>query len=120
MATVLLLGLDDLSAETIAKLSIQAGHTIRCEPLRTTWKTRPVEDVIFISGDQKGYPDVLENLRWFGNPPKVIVISRLGDNSGWIDALELGAADFLPAPYTLQQVSGAIKAALSRPKAFAA
>ncbi len=120
MAIVLLLGLEDSSAEILAKLTIQAGHMSRREPLRTTWETRPTEDVIFISGDQQSYREVLGNIGRFNGAPSVIVISRLGETSGWIDALEAGAADFLAAPYTLPQVSGAIETAMARPRAFAA
>ncbi len=120
MATVLLLGLDDLSAETLAKFLVHAGHVSQREPLRITWETRPAENIIFLSGDQKGYRDALESLRRFHNAPFIVVISRLGDTRGWIDALEAGASDFLTAPYTQTQVSGVMQAALSRSKGFAA
>ncbi len=120
MANILLLGLDDSSAEILAKLTIQAGYIPRRESLRITWETRPLEDVLIISGDQQSYREVLTNIRQLHAPPPVIVISRLGETSGWIDALEAGAADFLAAPYTLPQVSAAIETAMARPRAFAA
>jgi len=120
MPTVLLLGLDDLSADTLEKLLAQAGHVSRREPLRITWERRPAENIIFLSSDQKGYRDALESIRRFHNAPFIVVISRLGDTRGWIDALEAGAADFLTAPYTQTQVSGVIEAAFSRSKSFTA
>jgi len=120
MATVLLLGLDDSSAEILARLTIQAGHVPRREPLRTTWETGPTQDIVLISGDQQSYRELLDNIRRFNAAPPVIVISRLGETAGWIDALEAGAADFLAAPYTLPQVYSAIQTAMERPRAFAA
>jgi len=120
MAAVLLLGLDEASAETLAKLSIQAGHTPRREAMRTTFQTRTEEDLVFVSGDQSSYRSAIAGIRQFPAAPAVIVISRLGETSGWLDALEAGATDFCAAPYTLPQIQGAITAAVSRTKAFAA
>jgi DNA-binding response OmpR family regulator len=120
MATVLLLGLDDLSAATIAKLTVQAGHLYTREPFRTTWETRPAVDVVFLSGDGANYRESIEKIRQFSSPPPIIVVSRLGGARGWIEALEAGATDFVAEPYSLQQIAGVIAAAIPRAKAFAA
>jgi len=120
MATVLLLGLDDLSAATLAKLTIQAGHSTRREPIRTTWETRPAVDLIFLSGDTDSYRNELKQLRQLQASLPVVVLSRLGDTLKWIEALEAGAADFMAEPYSLRQVAGVIEAATVRRKAFAA
>ena len=120
MATVLLLGLDDSSAETLSKFALQAGHNTRREAMRTTFETRPSEDLIILSGDGNTYRDALASLKEFHEAPPVLVVSRLGEPSGWIEALGAGAADFIAAPYTFAKVQSAIEAALARPKAFAA
>ena len=120
MATVLLLGLDDLSAATLAKLTIQAGHSSRRESIRTTWETRPAVDLIFLSGDTNSYCDDLKQIRQLQPSAPVIVLSRLGDATKWIDAIEAGAADFMAEPYSLRQVAGVIEAATVRCKAHSA
>lgn len=120
MATLLLLGLDDASAEAISRLASQAGHSVRRESMRTTFETRPMEDLVVVSGDQGKYRDAIYSLRQFPAAPPVVVISRLGETSGWLDALEAGASDFLAAPYTLPQIRGVMQVVNSRSKTFAA
>jgi DNA-binding response OmpR family regulator len=52
-------------------------------------------------GDWK---DLLRVANELNEPPRVIVTSRLADDSLWAEALNLGAFDVLPSPFNPQEV----------------
>lgn len=120
MANVLLLGLDEAAAHKIETVSNQAGHTVRRETLKTDVAARPQADVIFLSGDDRNYLRILRAIRAYHQAPPVVVVTRLAEASGWIDALEAGATDYCAAPLESMHLKWAMESALSRPKAFAA
>lgn len=120
MASVLLLGLDEGAAQKIERVSSQAGHTVRREPLKVDFATRPQADLIFLSGDHRDYLPALRAIRAYHQAPPVVVVTRLPETSGWIDALEAGATDYCASPFESVHVKWTLDSALSRPKAFAA
>ena len=50
----------------------------------------------------------------------VVVVSRLPEVQGWLDALEAGAADYCAAPFETVQISWILKAHLTQNKVIAA
>ena len=50
------------------------------------------------------WKDLLRVANELNEPPRVIVTSRLADDSLWAEALNLGAFDVLPSPFNPQEV----------------
>ena len=61
-------------------------------------------DIILCSADPDKYRPLLRALRDKGLSVPVVVVSRLPEVSGWLDALESGAADYCSAPFEKQQM----------------
>jgi DNA-binding response OmpR family regulator len=55
--------------------------------------------------------DVLDRLNDLPHPPSLIVTSRLADERLWAEALNLGAWDVLPKPFTREEVLRGVKQA---------
>jgi DNA-binding NtrC family response regulator len=50
----------------------------------------------------------------------VVIVSRLPDTAEWLEALELGAADYVAAPFESVQMRWILEAQVRRPQAVAA
>jgi hypothetical protein len=73
-----------------------------CRTLPVTGDSEPRQaDIVFCPYS----PEVLKDaLARFRNLP-VVVVSRLPEVDGWLDALEAGAADYCAAPFEAVQIS---------------
>lgn len=120
MANVLMMGLDETTAQQIEMITKHANHTVRRSAMKPECEARPEADLVFISGDRKGYLSTVRSLRSYHNAPAVIVVTRLPETSEWLDALEAGATDYCSAPFEPVQIRWILDSALSRPRAFAA
>ena len=67
-------------------------------------------DIVFCGWDLDG---VTKLIGAYGGKP-VVVVSRLPDVSGWLDALEAGAADYCAAPFESIQLRWILDAQLNR------
>jgi DNA-binding NtrC family response regulator len=67
-------------------------------------------DIVFCGWDPD---DVSKRISAYGRKP-VVVVSRLPDVSGWLDALEAGAADYCAAPFESVQLRWIIDAQMRR------
>lgn len=90
-----LLGLDSEMAHSLALALDAAGCAVF-----TSESSAPPADVVFCAADPGSLADALS--AYPGKP--VIVTSRLPEVSGWLDALEAGAADYCAAPFEGAQI----------------
>ncbi len=120
MALISLIGLDDSTARQIETITTHASHVVCRSEMNSDYPARPEADLIFLSGDEADYLDALRAIRAWHNAPPVVVVTRLPEVSGWLDALEAGATDYCSAPFEAVQIRWILDSALSRPRAFAA
>ncbi|WP_321477113.1 hypothetical protein [uncultured Paludibaculum sp.] len=79
-------------------------------------REHPHPDIVFCSPS----PDVLKPvLQRFKHTP-VVVVSRLPEVDGWLDALEAGAADYCAAPFETTQLRWLLDTHARARKALAA
>jgi len=92
VANITLLGLEKDLAEQLSNVLRAQHHRVHV----TNSIPDTLVDIVFSTGDTSDYPDVIGRL--VGKTP-VVVVSRLPENRRWLDALELGAADYCGAPF---------------------
>ncbi len=117
MATMLLLGMEkDLETE-LSRVLRQHGHIIQVtDSIETALLKRDV-DILFAGGDGPDYKDTLRKLRGRRPGLRVVLVNRLPENSRWLDALELGAADYCGAPFEPVQMRWLVDSVLRQPAA---
>src|SRR5690349_5374838 len=121
MATILLLGLENDLARELSRVLLDHGHDVAAQAatadsIETAPRVRSA-DIVFASGDAPDYCETLRRLiaRRPGRP--VVIVNRLPDNSRWLDALELGAADYCGAPFEPVQMRWLVDSVLRQPVA---
>jgi DNA-binding response OmpR family regulator len=123
MATILLLGLENDLASDLARVLRKAGHDIETAgSLEMAMRNRNA-DVIFAGGDAPDYRETVRHLVARRPAAPVVLVNRLPENMRWLEALELGAADYCGAPFETTQVRWIIDSVLRRssaPRAIAA
>lgn len=92
VANITLLGLEKDLAEQLSNVLRAQHHRVH---VTNSIQETPA-DIVFSTGDTSDYPDVIRRLA--GKTP-VVVVNRLPENGRWLDALELGAADYCGAPF---------------------
>ncbi len=95
-ARISILGLDDVLALELR----QALEANQCKVFIAPSARRTKSDLVFCPSDLSAYRAVA---RLNPNCP-VVVVSRIPEVSGWLDALEAGAADYCAAPFEAIQV----------------
>ncbi len=92
MAYIALLGLENDLAEQLSIVLRAQHHSVHV----TNSIDDSAADILFSTGDTPNYRDLIGELA--GKRP-VVVVNRFPENSRWLDALELGAADYCGAPF---------------------
>jgi len=77
-------------------------------------------DIVFAGGDGKHYMPLLLGIRQVRPSLPFIVVTRIPETSGWLDALEAGATDYCSAPFELRQINWLMESALPRVRSAAA
>lgn len=120
MATILLLGLENDMADSLAQVLRTIEHDVQTAgSLESALRKRNI-DAIFASGDAPEYQETVRVLASRRPDTPVVVVSRLPDNHRWLDALELGAADYCGAPFEPRQVGWVVDSVLRKFAAVAA
>jgi DNA-binding response OmpR family regulator len=118
MATILLLGLENDVAGSLARVLRKIEHDFAtADSIEAAARTRNV-DTVFMNGDAPDYRETLIRLAARRPDLPVVVVNRLPENARWLDALELGAADYCGAPFEPVQVGWVVDSVLRR-RAFA-
>jgi DNA-binding NtrC family response regulator len=112
MATILLLGLEkDLSEQLAAVLGSLAHDVVITSSLEGSLIDRRAS-LVFAGGDGPGYREIIGQLRDARPATPLIVVNRFPENARWLDALELGAADYCGAPFENVQIDWLVTGAL--------
>ncbi|HME00463.1 MAG TPA: hypothetical protein VKM93_24420 [Terriglobia bacterium] len=114
---VVLMGLAEGLAEKLGKVLSQEGCTVCLEPrLPRDLALRLIDqaeaDVVFCPAEPEQYAPLLEAMKAERPGVPVVVVSRLPEVSGWLDALELGAADYCAPPFEPVQIQWILQSAL--------
>jgi DNA-binding response OmpR family regulator len=104
MASILLLGLDGDLAENLARILRQMHHMVRITDSLADAIRQPGAQVLFAGGDRDDYRETIRILVEKRPATAVVVVNRLPENGRWLDALELGAADYCGAPFEAIQI----------------
>jgi DNA-binding response OmpR family regulator len=99
MAYITLLGLEnDLADQLSQVLGAQHHHVHITDSMDEA--VRPGRaDIVFCTGDVPNYREMVHELAQRGSHLAAVVVNRLPENGRWLDALELGAADYCGAPF---------------------
>jgi two-component system, OmpR family, response regulator len=114
MATILLLGLENDMANSLAQVLRHIEHKVEtADSIESAMRHRGI-DAIFAGGDAPDYRDTVRRLRARRPDVPVVLVNRLPENSRWLDALELGAADYCGAPFEPMQARWLVDSVLRR------
>ncbi len=120
MASILMLGLEnDLAIQLFRVLRLE-GHTAETVDSVGAVARRRGADLVFAGGDGPDYREVVSALTRVRPDLPVVLVNRHPDNGRWLDALDLGAADYCGAPFELVQVRWLLGSVLRRRVAAAA
>jgi DNA-binding NtrC family response regulator len=98
MSRVVFLGLPDDLARSLGWVLRSQAHEVRlARSLQDVACEKP--EVAFVSGDTPDFHHNLASLREFAPELPLVVVTRLPENSRWLDALEAGARDYCGAPF---------------------
>jgi DNA-binding NtrC family response regulator len=98
MSRVVFLGLPDDVASSLGWVLRSQAHEVRfARSLQDV--TSEEAEVAFVSGDSPEFHHNLTSLRKFAPDLPLVVVTRLPENSRWLDALEAGAKDYCGAPF---------------------
>ena len=115
MSRVVLLGLPDDLASSLGWVLRDQAHQVRlARSLQDVRRDEP--EVAFISGDGPEFavqPGFASRSRTPHLP--LVVVTRLPENSRWLDALEAGAKDYCGAPFEHAQLQWIMDTVCPRP-----
>ena len=106
MAKVLLFGLEHSIADQLNPVLEQLGQTVQVAQSASGVLEHTDANVVFANGDSLGaVRDKRPEL-------PVVVVTRMPEVRGWLDALEAGASDYCGAPFEATQVRWVLDSSL--------
>jgi len=112
MASILLLGLDQDLADSLSLVLRRLSHEVTLtNSVAAALKDRRAQ-IIFAAGDGSGYREMVQKLTTHRREAAVILVNRFPEDARWLDALELGAADYCGAPFETTQIRWLVEGAL--------
>ena len=106
MAKILIFGLDRSLTDQLDPVLKQLGQTVQVAPSTSRVLEHTDADLVFAAGDS------IETVRKQRPELPVVVVSRLPEVSGWLDALDAGACDYCGAPFEATQVRWVLDSSL--------
>src|SRR5689334_16651631 len=104
MARMELLGLESDMASQLSRVLRNNGHDVHAgESIESALGAQDI-DILFADGDGPDYQYTLRRLRMERPDLRVVLVNRLPENTRWLDALEMGAADYCGAPFEAVQM----------------
>jgi DNA-binding NtrC family response regulator len=119
MAKIILFGLDNDLAEQLHNVLRQQGHQVKGLDSPDASEMRGA-DILFAGGDRPDYRQTVSDLTQRHPGLPLVLVNRHPENRRWLDALELGAADYCGAPFEATQVNWLIASVMRQSRAFAA
>jgi DNA-binding NtrC family response regulator len=117
MAMIILLGMETDLATPLARILRQHGHTVKLTKHIEKVLFEDNLDIVFAGGDGPDYRDIVRQLTVRRPGLRVVLVNRLPENARWLDALELGAADYCGAPFEAVQMRWLVDSVLRHPVA---
>jgi DNA-binding NtrC family response regulator len=116
--TVVLMGLAEGLAEELGKVLAQGGCTVCSGPLLPRdLALRLIDqaeaDVVFCPAEPEFCTPLLETMRAEKPGLPVVAVSQVPEVSAWLNALELGAADYCAPPFEPAQIQWILQSALN-------
>jgi DNA-binding response OmpR family regulator len=119
MAKIILFGLDNDLADQLRKVLGQQGHQVQgsdsLEALEI-WSA----DILFAGGDGPDYRQTVSDLTRLHPRLPLVLVNRHPENHRWLDALELGAADYCGAPFEPRQMTWLIDSVMRQSRGVTA
>jgi len=112
MASILLFGLDYDLETALARILRQMNHTVRVAGSLAAALQETGAQILFAGGDRDDYGETIRLLVAKRPATAVVVVNRLPENGRWLDALELGAADYCGAPFERVQIQWLVEGVL--------
>lgn len=111
MSKIILFGLENDLADQLWTVLRHQGHSVQFTDSAHAAEIQGA-DVMFVGGDGPDYRETVTTLteRYRGIP--VVLVNRHPENARWLDALELGAADYCGAPFESIQVQWILDSAM--------
>ena len=120
MAKIILLGLENDLAEQLRPILRRQGHEVQATESSEAPEIRRA-DVLFAGGDRPDYRETVSSLTRKHPFLPVVLVNRHPENARWLDALELGAADYCGAPFESVQIQWVLDSlGFRRPATFVA
>src|SRR5437588_12691869 len=104
MAKVKLIGLEQSAASQIGRALDGGFHEIQQLPANSRIGEMFDADVVFAGGEGKQYIQLLKKLRAERPGLTFVVVTRILETSGSLDALEVGATDYFAAPFDARPI----------------
>jgi DNA-binding NtrC family response regulator len=104
MAKIILFGLDNDLADQLRTVLREQGHQVAGSNSPEAPEMSQA-DILFAGGDGPDYRRTVSDLTERHPELPLVLVNRHPENNRWLDALELGAADYCGAPFESQQVS---------------
>ncbi len=116
---VLLASCGDECAQALARLLTQCGlETLSCSTLRELQALLPDQtvDLIFCATqlNDGSFREVLRAVEVASSPLPVVVFSRVGEPEEYLEAMRLGAFDFIAPPYRCRELDWIVSNAVGR------
>jgi DNA-binding NtrC family response regulator len=118
MANIILFGLDNDLAEQLRTVLRQQGHQVQGSDSPESPEIRAA-DILFAGGDRPDYRQTVSNLTERHPRLPLVLVNRHPENNRWLDALELGAADYCGAPFESRQLNWLVDSIMRQPRAAA-
>jgi len=114
---VVLIGLDGSRADELRQVLREQGYAVHSRPLpRFSQALSLVEevkaDLVFCSAEPEQCAPLLQAMKQERTDVPVVAVSRLPEVSLWLNALELGAADYCAPPFESIQIQWILESAL--------
>ena len=120
MARIHFVGLDPQLADHLKQALPPKAHSIQIHPQGVKAEVMREADLIFASGDNHSYRELLRDVRDQNPARPFIVVTRMPETKAWLDALEAGATDYCAEPIEPKQVQWLLDSAFSKRSAKAA
>ncbi len=118
MASIVLFGLESDLADSLAGILRRQGHNVQVtDSIQTT--DQPGPQIVFAGGDGPDYRQMVSRLMAMRPRLPVVLVNRHPENARWLDALELGAADYCGAPFEPVQVQWVVNSVMRARRAAA-
>jgi DNA-binding response OmpR family regulator len=119
MAKIILFGLDNDLADQLRKVLRQQGHQVQGSASMEALEIRGA-DILFAGGDGPDYRQTVSDLTRRHPRLPLVLVNRHPENHRWLDALELGAADYCGAPFEPRQMTWLIDSVMRQSRDISA